>query len=174
MSALDHLPKMSFGVSGTSKYDFPAERITTVSHGRQYLFEFPKQPGGAWEKFGRGIWLFNITTFFAQGIRGYPQTLFPDTMNGLRGLYERQTSGTFHHPIHGDINAFISSWKDDYNPRTMRNGMRVEMEIVEDQTVDFLSKSSAPAISSLLTSQADFNAQIDKIAPAIFAPRPAR
>src|SRR3984957_10074267 len=166
MSALDGLKKLSF--SGNV---FPYERLTLRSQGRQYLFEFPKQPAGAFEKLGRGIWVVGVSSYFVQGLRGYSDSLSPDTMNALASLYENQTTATFHHPTRGDWPAFISSWKQDTDPRRMRNGERVGVELVGDQTSNFLAQApqSVP-VAGFTSGQAEFDAQIAAISPAVMPP----
>lgn len=157
-TALDGLPKLSFnGIA------FPAESIILHSQGRQHLHEYPHSPGAAPEKLGRGIWYLTVKTHFQVGVPGYPPDLWPTSMNQLESLYETQTTATLVHPTKGKFNAFIASWRQDYNPR-FRSGERVDIEFLEDQRANFLVQTAQSANStSLATSQQELNAALSLV-----------
>lgn len=150
-TALDGLRRWSF-----SGIEFPVEHATLRSTGRSHLHEYPHSPGAAPEKLGRGVWYVNLQASFQTVFPGYAN-LYPAAMNSLRGMYEQQLTATLVHPTAGEFQAFISSWKQDWNPK-LRSGEKVEIEFLEDQRQAFLVQN-APAINStaITQSQADLD-----------------
>lgn len=157
-TAFDGLPKLSFnGIA------FPAENIDLHSQGRQHLHEFPHSPGAAPEKLGRGIWYLTVKTHFQVGVPGYPPDLWPTSMNQLASLYETQTTATLVHPTRGSFQAFISAWRENYNPK-FRSGQRVDIEFLEDQRSNFLVQTApSPSLTTLATSQQELDAALSLV-----------
>lgn len=164
-SYFDGLPKTSF-----SGIEFPAERIVLHSQGRQHIHEFPKAPAGAPEKLGRGLWHLTVTGNFtggAKNFKSYPG-LYPGRLNALRALYEAQTTATFVYPPYGSFQAFIIGWKEEYVPGKYRSGVKVDLEVLEDQRTAFLVQTQQA--TDVATQQANLDAQLQNIQGALKLP----
>ncbi|HEY1692247.1 MAG TPA: DNA circularization N-terminal domain-containing protein [Polyangiaceae bacterium] len=157
-TGFDGLPRTSF-----AGLEFPAERIALHSQGRQHLHEFPHSPGAAPEKLGRGIWYITVAALFHAGLPTYDPQLWPAGMAQVRNLYETQQTATFQHPSTGTFDAFISSWKQEWNPRS-RGGERVEIEFIEDQRANFLTQTDpTPGPPSLAVTQQELAAALSLV-----------
>lgn len=144
---------------------FAAERIVLHSQGRQHVHEFPHMPAGAPEKLGRGVWYLTVTGNFQNRFAKFPG-LYPDAMNQLRQLYEKQETNAFVHPTVGQFQAFISGWRQDYNPGKSLSGEKVEIEFLEDQRTAFLI-ATKPSMTSVASSQSQLDAAVALLKTAL-------
>lgn len=152
------LPKASFG-----GLIFPAEKITLHSQGRQHVHEFPHSPAGAPEKLGRGVWMLSVTgNFSQQQFPGYPN-LYPQTLGLLRNLYEQQITATFIHPSVGSFQAFITAWRQDFDPGKIQSGEKVQIEFLEDQRSAFLTGSAYQPTAGLTNAASDLAGELTVI-----------
>lgn len=157
-TALDGLRRWSF-----SGIQFPVERASLRSTGRHHLHEYPHAPGAAPEKLGRGVWYVSCRGNFQTVFAGY-SNLYPAAMNSLRSMYESQTTATLVHPTAGEFQAFISSWKQEWEPKGIRSGEKVDIDFIEDQRQLFLVQN-APAINAtaITESQAELDQELQAV-----------
>lgn len=126
MSAFDELRIASFaGIS------FAVTRWSVRGRGRSHTHEYPKSPGGQPEKLGRGLYEIEFDAVFSTNDPAHPGA-FPDDLNTIRILFEKQETGRIVVPHLGELPGYAIDWSEDADPARMRDGVRMKMKFLED------------------------------------------
>lgn len=148
MPIFDTLQKASFdGV------EIPVEEQTVFGELRDHIHEFPHTAGGMPEKMGRRNYIYTLTVPFFTGIVGYPD-LWPTRLAAIRGSYELQRTAPTHIPTIGTVDCYIRSIRQHMTGK-IRNGERVELVLVEDNPLDWVTNQLISDGQSGLKAQND-------------------
>lgn len=109
---------------------FPVSEITIDGAIRDHAHEYPHAPGGAPEKLGRKLYVFQMRAMFHSTFRDYPG-LYPLGWNRLRNKFEAELTDDLVVPTLGTLKAYAMTWRETANARA-RSGVAVELSFRED------------------------------------------
>ncbi len=113
---------------------FPYVEITIDGEMRDHVHEYPHSPGGAPEKLGRKLYVFNVTSkFHGDFVPKQYADLWPGNLNKLMALFDAgETKDLVLPQIGTPIRAYCTNWQ-----RTLRSsvtsGEAVTLKFREDQ-----------------------------------------
>lgn len=95
------------------KIDFPYKEIEMDGELRDHVHEYPHSPGGAPEKLGRRLYVFNITSsFHGDFVPEKYRDLWPWNLAKLVSLFEKgETKDLVLPQIGSPIRAYCTNWK---------------------------------------------------------------
>ena len=132
VSIADTWPKATFGTIA-----FPVESSRIVGGIRRHTHEYPHSPGGAGEKLGRKIYVFEVVATFDTNFDAYPG-LYPQDLDTLMGNFEQQATQDLRLPqMAAAVPCFAVGWTREMSAK-VRSGERVTITFEEDQTSVFL------------------------------------
>lgn len=131
---------------------FPIHSVRVTGGGRSHVHEYPHSPGGAPEKLGRKLYEFEVVPCFeADLIPTEYAGLWPNKLNSLQNIFDKQSTEDLILPTIGKVRAFAETWSREYNPSRSMSGEAVSWKFLEDSeesrliTTAIVSARSLPA-----------------------------
>ena len=132
VSVWDTFPKATHGA-----IPFPVEQSSIKGGLRHHIHEYPHSPGGAGEKLGRKLYVFDVLANFDTNFDNYPG-LYPQDLDTLLGNWEQQVTQDLRLPqMAAAVPAYAFEWTREASAR-VRSGEKVRVQFLEDQTSLFL------------------------------------
>jgi hypothetical protein len=133
--------------------EFPYTSITIEGSIRDHVHEYPHTPGGAPEKLGRALYVFDIEVpFHSSLIPAKYKNLWPSNLNTLVTKFEQQETGDLVLPQLGSaVRAYCLNWKRVLTSRNT-SGESVTLKFREDSENLRLAQAAFDAKSQGLSS----------------------
>lgn len=136
---------------------FPIEMVSEKGGQRLAIHYRMDRDGAQVEATGRMPYQFTVRAYFLEGLTpGSNESwadLYPQGWLAVKGYLERRDTGTFVHPLYGNITCKPVTWQADFNSE-IRSGVIVNMEFIE--TIDDSNSTTnlAPSVVSGTTASA--------------------
>lgn len=146
MPAFDTLQRAAF-----ANFEFPVSEIEVIGGLREHVHEYPHSPGGSPEKLGRKLYEIRMVAPFHNTFKAWPK-LWPETLTGLRNIYELGETHDLVIPTIGTIKAYCFAWPEKATAKA-RSGVEATFSFREDQSsealVDTLIAAKSADISAV-------------------------
>lgn len=127
------LPRASF-----AGIEFPISKCRIIGGLRDHVHEYPGVPGGAIEKLGRKLYVFEMDALFHDTLLDYGPGLWPANLSTLRHAFEIESTDELVIPTIGAIQAYCFDWSQTWDAK-IQSGESVPLRFREDTANAFLA-----------------------------------
>ena len=139
MAYFDRLERAAFG-----GIEFAWDDLSIRSSLRHHVHEYRRTAGGALEKQGRSLYRIRFSCVFDEALSTIKKPFannYPEALYALRTMFENEETRPLIVPTLGTVDCCIIEFEQRAAPEKSRNGERVDITCLEDQSSRFLVDS---------------------------------